>query len=463
MTTEPRDVPGPAPDPVSTADAARAPNQFRLLRKRRFAPLFLLQFLGAFNDQTYQKAFVALLTYRLADRTGVPLEILGVVASALFILPFALITPTAGQIADRIDKARMIRVVKAWEVAVMALAVVGFHTENILLLYVVVFLMGAQSAMFAPVKYAILPQVLDQRELVGGNGLVQGSTFLAIIFGAVVGNELILRDWGVGVVSAVVVSVALAGFAASLFTPPAPPQGAGEAVDWLFLRAIWRLVGRCRRSWPAFRAILFISWFWFLGATFLSLLPAYARTALQADEGVLTVLLTAFSVGVAVGALLSERLNRGRVGLEVAPWGALGLALLSVELWLATAAAPAPELGLHDRSSFFASWAGWRVALDFALLAAFAGVYVTPLNAVLQSEAPPERRARFIACSNVIDAAAMTLSAALVALCVASGLRAEDVLALFALSGLPVAALLARAAPHSSLGKLILRAGLKPR
>lgn len=456
-------VPGPSPDPVPVADAARAPNQFRLLRTRRFAPLFALQFLGAFNDQTYQKAFVALLTYRLADRTGVPLEILGVIASALFILPFALITPTAGQIADRIDKARMIRVVKAWEVVVMGLAVVGFHSENILLLYFVLFLMGAQSAMFAPVKYSVLPQYLSRGELVGGNGLVQGSTFLAIIFGAVVGNELILRDWGVGVVSAVVVGVALAGFAASLFAPPAPPKGRAEPIDPLFPRAIWRLVARCRQTWPAFRAILFISWFWFLGATFLSLLPAYARSALRADEGVLTVLLTSFSLGVAVGALLSERLNRGRVGLKVAPWGALGLALLSAELWLATAAAPAPETGLHDRASFFASWGGWRVALDFSVLAAFAGVYVTPLNAVLQSEAPPERRARFIACSNVVDAAAMTLSAALVAVCVALGLRADDVLALFALSGLPVALLLAAAASRSSEEKLALKARFKAR
>ncbi|MGF1658122.1 MAG: MFS transporter, partial [Rubrimonas sp.] len=222
----------------------RRPSQFALLGTRRFLPLFLVQFLGAFNDQTYQKAFVALLTYRLADQTGMPLELLGVIASGLFILPFAIVTPTAGQIADRVDKARMMRFVKACEVVVMLLAVWGFHTQDVIFLYFVLFLMGAQSAMFAPIKYSVLPQYLPRAELLGGNGLVQAFTFLAIIFGTIAGNELILTDRGVAVVSVFVVAVALCGFAASLFAPPAPPLGAAEPVDWVFPRAIWRLIAR---------------------------------------------------------------------------------------------------------------------------------------------------------------------------------------------------------------------------
>ncbi|SDZ98352.1 MFS transporter [Rubrimonas cliftonensis] len=432
-------------------------NQFALLRTRRFLPLFLVQFLGAFNDQVYQKAFVALLTYRLGDEIGVPLETLGVIASALFILPFAIITPTAGQIADRMDKTRMMRWVKFSEIVVMGLAVVGFHTQSIYFLYFVLFLMGAQSAMFAPIKYSVLPQWLRPCELVGGNGLVQAFTFLAIIFGSIAGNELILTDAGVEIVSGFVLLVALSGFVASLFAPPAPPMGEGEKVDPVFPRAIARLVGRCRRDRPAFRAMLAISWFWFLGATFLSLLPAYARDGLGADESVLTVLLTAFSVGVAAGAMSSNRLNGGVVSVNLAPIGALGIAVMAVELWFASAAAaPAPGAGLVDRATFFSSFEGLRVLADFALLAAFAGVYVTPLNAVLQTEAPQAERARFIACSNVVDAAAMVLSAACVAVCVALGLRAIDVLALFALSGLPMALAAARFAPDTALGKVAL-------
>ena len=223
-------------------------NQFALLGTRRFLPLFLTQFLGAFNDQVYQKAFVALVTYRLADKAGIPIPMLGVIASGLFILPFAVVTPTAGQIADRVDKAVMMRWVKLWEIVVMGMAVIGYHIQSIWFLYFVLFLMGAQSAMFAPVKYSIIPQYLHRDELMGGNGLIQGSTFLAIIFGTILGNELVLRENGelidlylvafrlpldgVTLISIAVVVIAVAGFAASLFAPPAPPSERHGAVDW---------------------------------------------------------------------------------------------------------------------------------------------------------------------------------------------------------------------------------------
>jgi len=437
----------------------RPPNQFALLATRRFLPAFLVQFLGAFNDQTYQKAFVALLTFRLSAELEMPLELLGVIAAGLFILPFVIVTPTAGQIADRIDKARMMRWVKFWEIVVMGLAVAGFYTQSVWFLYFVLFLMGAQSAMFAPIKYSVLPQYLSRAELVGGNGLVQAATFLAIIFGAIAGNELILTDNGVAVVSVVVVGVAVLGFIASLFTPPAPPLGPGERVDPVFPRAIWRLIARCMKTPRAFKAIIAIAWFWFLGATFLSLQPAYVKQGLGADEGVLTVLLTTFSVGVALGALASERLNKGLVTLNMPPIGAVGIAVMAVELWLATQAAPAPQGdALYTRAEFFSHAAGWRVALDFSLLAAFAGAYVTPLNAVLQTSAPEAERARFIACSNVVDAAGMVISAVIVAFCVMLGLQAIDILALFALSGLVVALVVARHAPATRLGRIALAA-----
>jgi len=434
-----------------------APNQFALLKTRRFLPVFLVQFLGAFNDQVYQKAFVALITYRLADQVGVPVALLGVIASALFILPFAVVTPTAGQIADRVDKAVMMRWVKAWEIVVMGLAVIGYHTQNIYFLYFVLFLMGAQSAVFAPLKYSVLPQYLHPRELLGGNGLVQAFTFLAIIFGSILGNELILTDQGVVIVSVTVVGVAVAGFVASLFTPPAPPAGATAPVDWVFPRAIWKLIRMVREHPPAFRAILAISWFWFLGATFLSLLPAYALDTLGADEGVLTALLAGFSIGVALGALASEALCRGEVGVRLPPVGAIGLAVMSLELWFATPSQPflpAPEL--IDRAGFFATFTGWRILADFIVLAAFAGIYVTPMNAVLQSEAPDQRRARFIAASNMVDATFIVASAVIVATFLALGLRTIDILTLVTLSGLPMALMVARYAPETRLGRAAL-------
>jgi MFS family permease len=422
-----------------------APNQFALLRTRRFLPLFLVQFLGAFNDQVYQKAFVALITYRLADQAGLDVALLGAIASALFILPFAVVSPTAGQIADRVDKAVMMRWVKAWEIVVMLLAVIGYHTQNIYFLYFVLLLMGAQSAVFAPIKYGVLPQYLHRDELLGGNGLVQAFTFLAILFGSIIGNELILTDSGVLVISITVVGIAAAGFVASLFAPPAPPAGAIAPVDWVFPRAIWALIRLVHAHPPAFRAILAISWFWFLGATFLSLLPAYAKHALGADEGVLTVLLTGFSIGVALGAVASEALGRGEVSMALPPIGALGLAVMAVELWFATPGQPlALSPALVDRAGFFATFTGWRILIDFIFLAAFAGIYVTPLNAVLQAEAPNQRRARFIAASNMVDATFIIASALVVSGLLWLGLEAAQILMLVTLSGLPVSFAVAR-------------------
>jgi len=434
-----------------------APNQFALLGTRRFLPLFLVQFLGAFNDQVYQKAFIALITYRLADRVGMDVAVLGVVASALFILPFAIVSPTAGQLADRVDKAKMTIFVKGWEVLVMGLAVIGYNTQNIYFLYFVLFMMGAQSAVFAPVKYSILPQHLHRSELLGANGLIQGSTFVAIIFGSILGNELILTDWGVAIVSALVVAVAVAGFVASLYVPTAPALGAKQAVDWLFPRAIWQLIRLAFEHAAARRAILAISWFWFLGATFLSLLPAYTRDALGADEGVLTVLLTAFSLGVAIGALGSEWLGRGEVSFALPAVGAAGLAVMAAELWFATPTAPlAVAPALADRAAFFASGSGWRLLIDFVLIAGFAGIYVTPLNAVLQAEAPVQRRARFVAASNMVDAIFMVMSSAVAGGLLWLGLGPTQILALLTLSGLPVAFAIARYAPDSPLGRLAL-------
>ena len=431
-----------------------AANQFALLGTRRFLPVFLVQFLGAFNDQVYQKAFVALVTYRLADQVGVPVAQLGVIASGLFILPFAIVTPTAGQIADRVDKAVMMRWVKGWEIVVMGLAVIGYYTQDIVFLYFVLFLMGAQSAMFAPIKYSVLPQYLERSELVGGNGLVQGSTFLAIIFGTILGNELILTEHGVAVVSVVVVSVAVAGFLSSLYALRIPPSGPAQPVDWLFPRAIWHLVAMVRRNRRAMATILAISWFWFLGATFLSLLPAYAKEELGVDEGVLTVLLAGFSIGVAVGALASERLSHGRIGPGLAPIGALGLSVMAVELWFATPPRAHPEL--MDRAAFFAGPAGWRILVDFVVLAAFAGLYVTPLNALLQAVSPRRKRASYIAFSNVMDACLMVVSAVVVGVMIALGVPVTEVLVIVTLTGLPMGFLVARHAPRSALGRVAL-------
>jgi len=315
---------------------------------------------------------------------------------------------------------------------------VAFHIQNLALLYFLLFLMGAQSALFAPIKYGVLPQYLAPSELARGNGMIQAATFLAILLGQIAGAKLVLTSYGVTAISVGVISVAILGFVASLFAPPAPPVGTPPKVDWVLPRAMWAVVRDGRKVPGAFRAILGIAWFWFTGAAFLALLPPYALEGLHGTDGVFVLLLSTFSVGVAIGALFCARIFGERPAVPMAAWGAGGIALASVALWPATGfwragvdfAGPLVGFG-----GFLADPRSWPVLGCFAVLAACSGLYVTPLNVVLQVEAPPEARGRFIACSNTVDALAMAGSALLAAVLVGAGLRQWDVYAVVGATG----------------------------
>jgi len=410
-------------------DAQDAP----LLTARRFAPLFWVQALGAFNDQVFKTGFLVLLTYRLAAEMGLNASLHNTIAGALFIIPFALVAPTAGMVADGVDKARMMRVIKALEICLMIVGAIAFHVQNLTLLYALLFLMGAQSALFAPIKYGVLPQYLAPAELARGNGMIQAATFLAILLGQIVGAKLVLTAYGVTAIAIGVISISILGFVASLFAPPAPPVGTPPKVDWVLPRAMWAVVREGRRIPGAFRAILGIAWFWFTGAAFLALLPPYALEGLHGTDGVFVLLLSTFSVGVAIGALLCARLFGERPAVPMAAWGASGIALASVMLWPATEywregvdfAGP-----LVTVAGFTGDPRAWPLLGCFAVLAACSGLYVTPLNVVLQVEAPPEARGRFVACSNTVDALAMASSALLAAMLVGMGLQQWDIYAL---------------------------------
>jgi len=413
-----------------------------LLKTRRFAPLFWVQALGAFNDQVFKTGFLVLLTYRLAAEMGLNASLHNTIAGALFIIPFALVSPTAGMVADGVDKARMMRVVKALEIGLMIVGAIAFHAQNLALLYGLLFLMGAQSALFAPIKYGILPQYLGPQELARGNGLIQAATFLAILLGQIVGAKLVLTAYGITAISMGVIAVAILGFVASLYAPAAPPVGIPPRVDWVLPRAMWGVVRDGRKVPGAFRAILGIAWFWFTGAAFLALLPPYALEGLHGTNGVFVLLLSTFSVGVAIGALLCARIFGERPAVPMAAWGAGGIALASVALW------PASEMWragvdfsgpLVGVGAFVADPRAWPILGCFGVLAACSGLYVTPLNVVLQVEAPADARGRFVACSNTVDALAMAASALLAAVLVGAGLRQWDVYALVGGTGFAAA------------------------
>ncbi|MEM8790237.1 MAG: MFS transporter [Pseudomonadota bacterium] len=434
-----------------------APNQFALLKTRRFLPLFLVLFLGALNDQVFKNAFVALVTFVIVISVNgadvvpfaglnIGLDAFSLIANILFILPFALIAPTAGQITDRLDKRVMIRFVKLAEIFIMIMAVICYIYQQVELLLLVLFLLGAQSAIFAPVKYAVLPQYLSREELLGGNGLAQAATFIAIIFGTILGTQVILiPDIGITAVSVTVMVIALIGYAAALAAPSAPPVGEPQPIDWVLPRAAWRLVMGCRTRRVPFSAILLIAWFWFMGVTFMSLLGAYTRTVLQGNEDVLTALLTCFSIGVAVGALMSNRIARGGSGLDATPWAALGLGGIAILLWLVTpVGAPGADISLPE---FLGTAQGVGVFLCFIGLAVSGGIYITPLNTLLQRTAPARMRAQFVACSNVVDAVAMLFSGFVGLVLGAMGLVSVEIFAVLGLTALPMAVMCARLTP----------------
>ena len=416
-----------------------APRQIELLRSRRFWPLFWVQFLGAFNDQVFKNGFMALLTWRLAETLGLDVDLHVLFAGALYILPFALFAAVAGQIADGVDKARMMRWVKGAEVALMALAALAFQIQSLPLLYLLLFLMGAQSAFFAPIKYAVLPQYLERRELMAGAGLVQSATFLAIILGQILGLKVALLEGGATLVGATVVAVALFGWAASFMAQSAPRQGRPPEIDVAVVRAIRDVVRDCARRPRPFFAILCISWFWFAGATFLTLILPIAKETLHASEDAALVLLAAFVAGLALGAGLTNRATRGRIGLALPPLGAAGIAAGAVLFWLATTAygAGLDRSGpLLDAAGFLSRGDAWAVLAAAVALATFCGLYVVPLNAVYLDAAPPEERGRFVACSNITDSAAMVLSSLFAMLLLALGLGREEVFAAVGLTGL---------------------------
>lgn len=400
------------------AHSEAATNQFALFRTRRFWPLFCVQFFGAFNDQTFKNAFIALLTYRLADSLALSqgeVDSYVQISAGLYILPFALCAATAGQIADGVDKARMMRWVKFVEIVLMCIAAVAYLTQSLPVLFCLMFLMGMQSAFFAPIKYGVLPQYMRRDEMPAANGLIQGATFLAILLGQIFGAKLVLTEGGVLMVSIAVIAIAIIGWLASFAAPPAPPQGPKPKVNWVMPVAMIQIILQCRSEKPAMFAMLALGWFWFAAGTFLSLIFQIAKFSLLASEDVALILLTSFSIGIAFGAVLYSVIVKGQVTLKTAPWGAAGMAIGSLLFFLAARNYGAGLAGREDLlgvSEFLGRADAWPVLGALIFMAMFAGLYVTPLNVEYQVKAPDGRKGQFVACSNVIDSLCMVTSAA---------------------------------------------------
>ncbi|MDQ0009054.1 1-acyl-sn-glycerol-3-phosphate acyltransferase [Luteibacter jiangsuensis] len=385
-------------------------SQFSLLAKRRFAPFFWTQALGAFNDNAFRNAMVMLVAFQMA-LPDAQVSLYTNLAPALFILPYFLFSATAGQLAEKFEKTRIIRFVKLFEIAAMGIAAIGFFTHHVSLLLVVLFLMGMHSTVFGPIKYSILPQALERSELVGGNALVETGTQLAMLTGMILGNSLMLiAGYGTLAASLTTIAIACAGYIVSRSIPTAPATAPDLRFNWNPFSETWHVLKITHEDRAVFNAVLGISWFWFFGTVMIAQLPNYTRHTLGGDGSVNTLVLTLFSLGTGIGSLLCERLSARRVEIGLVPMGAFGLTVFAVDLFFARPlVAPGAGLGWL---AFAGTPGAWRVMLDLTMIGAFAGFYVVPLFAFVQSRAPRHRLSRVIAGNNIVNA---------LLICVASG------------------------------------------
>ncbi|MDH5241101.1 MAG: MFS transporter, partial [Gammaproteobacteria bacterium] len=395
-------------------------SQFSLLGQRRFLPFFGTQFLGALNDNIFRNGLVVLITFQGVKVLGMDHSVLANVAAFLFILPFFLFSATAGQLADKYEKSMLMQRVKLLEIALMALAAFALLTKQYPLLLFVLFLMGCQSTLFGPVKYAYLPQKLHSDELIGGNALVESGTYVAIITGLIVGVETVdfASDRQI-VLAMTLVGISFIGYLTSRQVPRTEAVDPGLKINWNAWQETWVIVRYAREEKSVFLSILGISWFWFFGSALTIQMPAYTADILLGNESIVTALLVAFAVGVGLGSLLCERMSGRRIELGLVPFGSIGMSLFAVDLYFAQ-----PEAATTSVTSvgeFLSSAGNWRVLADLALLGAFGGFYSVPLYALIQKRSDRRHLSRIIAANNIINSLLIVAAAVISIIILKSG------------------------------------------
>ncbi len=430
----------------------------RLLRTRQFLPLFITQFLGAFNDNLLKNALVMVITFRLAAQLGDNAQILVIAAAGLFILPFFLFSATAGQFADKYDRSQLTRIIKLVEIAIMAVAVIGFYTNHVTTLMIALFGMGMHSTFFGPIKYALLPQHLPDDQLLSGNAYIEAGTFLAILIGTIAGGVLILQPNGILLISIALLVVAVAGYLSSRSIPAAPAPQPEIIINKNIIQETIRMVRYSRQDKRVFRCILGISWFWLVGATFLAQFPSYAKDVLHADGNVVTLFLTVFSLGIGIGSFLCNRLLNGRIQTLYVPLAALGISAFGIDFYIASLhAAQIVSPILITLQQFLNTPVNWRVLFDLLGLSICSGLYIVPLYAVMQHDSAPSHRARIIAANNIINALFMVVSALLSLVLIMRGFTIPQIFLSIALGNLLVAVYICKLLPDA-LPRTLLKA-----
>jgi len=413
-------------------------SQFKLLGQRRFAPFFATQFFGALNDNIFRNGLVILITFQGVRVFGMDHTVLANVAAFLFILPFFLFSATAGQLADKYEKSMLMRRIKLLEIGLMTLAAAALLTRQYPVLLFVLFLMGCQSTLFGPVKYAYLPQKLSSGELIGGNALVESGTYVAIIVGLIVGVETVdFESDRQTVLAFALIGVACIGYLASRQIPITEAVDPELKIDWNAWQETWRIVSFAREEKSVFLAILGISWFWFFGSAMTIQMPAYTADILHGNESIVTSLLVAFAVGVGLGSLLCERMSRHRIELGLVPFGSIGMSLFAVDLYFAQPEAATGQI--TSIADFLSHPGSWRILADLALLGAFGGFYSVPLYALIQKRSSRRHLSRIIAANNIINSLLMVAAAVVSIVILKSGFSIPELFLFLAVFNAAVA------------------------
>ncbi|MBM5570771.1 MULTISPECIES: MFS transporter [Deefgea] len=402
------------------------PNQFDLFRQQRFLPLFLTQFSGAFNDNLFKNAFLVLIAFHGLSTAGLNAATLVNMAAGVFILPFFLFSTLAGQLAEKYDKATLAQWIKLLEIAIMIVAGIGFIWHSAALLMSCLFLMGVHSALFGPLKYSVLPQYLQENEILGGNGLIEMGTFIAILLGQIAGTLLVQHQpHGETLVVWACVAVAILGYCFSRAMPSAPPTAPDLKIGWNIFSETSKILSHVRKNKTVFNSLLGISWFWFFGSIYLTQFPNFAKDTLHGDATVYTLLMTIFSLGVGIGSVLCEKLSDSKVELGLVPFGSIGLSIFAIDLFFASANLAGT---LQTAQSFLMAASHWRIIIDLFLIGVFGGIFIVPLYALIQIRTEREFTSRAIAANNILNSFFMVIAAGMSIVLLNAGLTVRELL-----------------------------------
>ena len=431
-------------------------NQLSLLKARRFLPLFITQFLGAFNDNIYKNALVILITYVFSNELNVNPAILITIAAGIFIFPFFIFSALAGQLADKFEKSRLIRYTKIAEMILMLFAAVGFYLHSVTLLIAILFLIGTQATFFGPMKYSILPAQLHVDELIPGNALLEAGTFLAILLGTILGGILATLSAAPLLISILIIVVAVAGFIASLWIPLAESNVPSLKISINIPRETWNIVAYTLKNRSLFLSILGISWFWLVGATYLSQFPTYAKNVLGAGSSVVTLFLSCFTLGIGVGSLFCNRLLKGRINATYIPIAAIGMTIFGIDLVLASQYGLKNSNVLINLSEFLSYWGHWRILIDLLLLSICGGIYIVPLYTILQYKSEASHCSRAIASNNIVNALFMTVAAVATSLMLSWHFSVTQVFLIVAIANFFVAIYICNLLPQALIKSFLI-------